>query len=69
MGVIVISILGLIVLFVVYPLLFGALFRTGGDGAGVFAIILFVVLLVVVYFTYQIIETAFFELFIINLPF
>ena len=32
MGVIVISILGLIVLFVVYPLLFGALFRTGGDG-------------------------------------
>ena len=69
MGVIVISILGLIVIFVVYPLLFGALFRTGGDGAGVFAIILFVVLLVVVYFTYQIIETAFFELFIINLPF
>jgi len=69
MGVIVISILGLIVLFVVYPLLFGALFRTGGDGAGVFGLILFVVLLVVIYFTYQIIETAIFELFIINLPF
>jgi hypothetical protein len=69
MGVIVISILGLIVLFVVYPLLFGALFRTGGDGAGAFGLILFVVLLVVVYFTYQIIETAIFELFIINLPF
>jgi hypothetical protein len=69
MGVVVISILGLIVLFVVYPLLFGALFRTGGDGAGAFGLILFVVLLVVVYFTYQIIETAIFELFIINLPF
>ena len=69
MGVIVISILGLIVLVVVYPLLFGALFRTGGDGAGAFGLILFVVLLVVVYFTYQIIETAIFELFIINLPF
>ena len=69
MGVIVISILGLIVLFVVYPLLFGALFRMGGDGAGVFGLILFGVLLVAVYFTYQIVETAFFELFIINLPF
>jgi hypothetical protein len=69
MGIIVITILGLIVLFVVYPLLFGALFRTGGDGVGAFGLILFVVLLVAVYFTYQIIETAFFELFIINLPF
>jgi hypothetical protein len=69
MGIIVISILGIIVLFVIYPLLFGALFRMGGEGAGVFALILFGVLLVAVYFTYQIIETAFFELFIINLPF
>lgn len=69
LGIIVISILGLIVLFVVYPLLFAALFRAGGEGAGVFALILFVVLLIAVYFTYQIIETAFFELFIINLPF
>jgi hypothetical protein len=69
MGIIVISILGLIVLFVVYPLLFSALFRAGGEGAGVFALILFVILLVAVYFTYQIIEIAFFELFIINLPF
>jgi hypothetical protein len=69
MGMIVISILGLIVLFVVYPLLFSALFRAGGEGAGVFALILFVILLVAVYFTYQIIEIAFFELFIINLPF
>jgi hypothetical protein len=69
LGIIVISILGLIVLFVVYPLLFSALFRAGGEGAGMFALILFVVLLVAVYFTYQIIETAFFELFIINLPF
>jgi hypothetical protein len=69
LGIIVVSILGIIVLFVIYPLLFGALFRMGGEGAGVFAIILFVVLLVVVYFTYQIIETAFFELFIVNLPF
>jgi hypothetical protein len=69
MGIIVISILGIIVLFVIYPLLFGALFRMGGEGAGVFALILFVILLIAVYFTYQIIETAFFELFIINLPF
>ena len=69
MGVIVISILGLIVLFIVYPLLFAALFRAGGEGAGIFALILFVILLIAVYFTYQIIETAFFELFIINLPF
>ena len=69
MGIVVISILGLIVLFVVYPLLFSALFRAGGEGAGTFALILFVVLLVAVYFTYQIIETAIFELFLINLPF
>jgi len=40
-----------------------------GEGAVKFALILFVILLVAVYFTYQIIETAFFELFIINLPF
>jgi hypothetical protein len=69
MGIVVISILGLLVLFVVYPLLFSALFRAGGEGASTFALILFVILLVAVYFTYQIIETAFFELFIINLPF
>jgi len=69
MGVIVISIVGLIVLFIVYPLLFSALFRAGGEGAGTFGLILFVVLLVVIYFTYQIIEIAIFELFIINLPF
>lgn len=68
-GIVVISILGLIVLFVVYPLLFSALFRAGGEGAGKFALILFVVLLVAVYFTYQIIETALFEIFMINLPF
>lgn len=68
-GIVVISILGLIVLFVVYPLLFSALFRAGGEGAGTFALILFVVLLVAVYFTYQIIETAVFELFMVNLPF
>jgi len=69
LGIIVLSILGLIVLFVVYPLLFSALFRAGGEGAGTFALILFAILLVAVYFTYQIVETAFFELFIINLPF
>jgi hypothetical protein len=69
MGIIVVSILGIIVLFIIYPLLFGALFRMGGEGAGVFALFLFVVLLIAVYFTYQIVETAFFELFIINLPF
>jgi hypothetical protein len=69
MGVVVISLLGLVVLFVVYPLLFAALFRAGGEGAGTFALILFVVLLIAVYFTYQIIETAVFEIFLINLPF
>jgi hypothetical protein len=69
MGILVISIIGLLVLFVIYPLLFGALFRMGGEGAGTFAVVLFIVLLVVVYFTYQIIETAVFELFIINLPY
>jgi hypothetical protein len=53
----------------VYPLLFSALFRAGGEGAGKFALILFIVLLVAVYFTYQILETAFFEIFMINLPF
>jgi hypothetical protein len=69
MGILVISILAIIVLFVVYPLLFAALFRAGGEGAGIFALILFGVLLIAVYFTYQIIETAVFELFLINLPF
>ena len=69
LGIVFISILGLIVLFVIYPLLFSALFRAGGEGAGTFALILFVVLLIAVYFTYQIIETAIFELFIVNLPF
>lgn len=69
LGIVFISILGLIVLFVIYPLLFSALFRAGGEGAGTFALILFVILLIAVYFTYQIIETAIFELFIVNLPF
>lgn len=69
LGIVVISLLGMLVLFVVYPLLFSALFRAGGEGAGTYAVILFVVLIVAVYFTYQIIETAVFELFMINLPF
>ncbi len=69
LGILVLSILAIIVLFVVYPLLFAALFRAGGEGAGIFALILFGVLLTAVYFTYQIIETAVFELFLINLPF
>jgi hypothetical protein len=69
LGIVVISLLGILVLFVVYPLLFSALFRAGGEGVGIFAIILFLVLIVAIYFTYQIIETAVFELFMINLPF
>jgi hypothetical protein len=69
LGVLVVSIIAIIVLFVVYPLLFSALFRAGGEGAGTFAIILFIVLLIAVYFTYQIIETAVFELFLFNLPY
>ncbi|MGO4819773.1 hypothetical protein [Flavobacterium sp. W22_SRS_FP1] len=69
MGVLVLTVIAIIVLFVVYPLLFSALFRAGGEGAGTFALILFFVLLIAVYFTYQIIEMAIFELFIINLPY
>lgn len=69
MGILVLSVLAIIVLFLVYPLLFAALFRAGGEGAGIFALILFGVLIIAVYFTYQIIETAVFELFLINLPF
>jgi hypothetical protein len=49
--------------------LFSALFRAGGEGAVTFALLLFVVLIIAVYFTYQIIETAVFEIFMINLPF
>jgi hypothetical protein len=69
LGIVVISLLGILVLFVVYPLLFSALFRAGGEGAVTFALLLFVVLIIAVYFTYQIIETAVFEIFMINLPF
>lgn len=69
MGIVIITLIAIFVLFVVYPLLFSALFRMGGQGAGTFAIILFLVLLIAVYFTYQIIEIAIFELFIVNLPF
>ncbi len=69
MGVLILTVIAIIVLFVVYPLLFSALFRAGGEGAGTFALILFFVLLIAVYFTYQIIEMAIFELFIINLPY
>lgn len=69
LGVIVITMIAIVVILIVYPLLFAALFRAGGEGAMVFALILFFVLLVAVYFTYQIIETAVFELFIYNLPF
>lgn len=69
LGILMLTIIALLVLLVVYPLLFAALFRAGGEGAATFALILFFVLLVAVYFTYQIIETAVFELFIINLPY
>lgn len=69
MGILVITLIAILVLFVVYPLLFGALFRMGGEGGAVFGFILFFVLLIAIYFTYQIIETAVFELFIVDLPF
>lgn len=69
MGILMITLIAILVLFVVYPLLFGALFSMGGEGGAVFGVILFFVLLIAVYFTYQIIETAVFELFIVNLPF
>lgn len=69
MGVLILTVISIIVLFVIYPLLFSALFRAGGEGAGTFALILFFVLLIAVYFTYQIIEMAVFELLIINLPY
>jgi hypothetical protein len=69
LGILMLTIIALLVLFVVYPLLFAALFRAGGEGAGTFALILFFVLLIAIYFTYQIVESAVFELFIINLPY
>jgi uncharacterized protein YgiM (DUF1202 family) len=69
LGILMLTIIALLVLFVVYPLLFAALFRAGGAGAGTFALILFFVLLIAIYFTYQIVESAVFELFIINLPY
>ncbi|MGV1011656.1 MAG: SH3 domain-containing protein [Flavobacterium sp.] len=69
LGILFLSLLAIVVAIIIYPLLVVSLFRTGANGAGTFAIILLIILIITVYFTYQIIENAIFELLLINLPY
>lgn len=68
-SIIYISLLAIVVLAIIYPLLFSALFRAGGSGAMDFAFKLFALLVIISIIVYQIIERALFEWFIINLPY
>ena len=69
LGILFLFLLAIVVALIVYPLLLVSLVRQGAEGAGSFAIIILIIFAVTVYFTYQIVEKATFELFLINLPY
>ena len=69
LGILFLFLLAIIVAIIVYPLLLVSLVRTGAEGAGTFAIIILIIFAVTVFCTYQIVEKAIFELFLINLPY
>ena len=62
-----ICLVALICFIVVYPILIVGAFRTGGEAPKA-ALILFLMIIGSLYFTYQLLENALFELFLINLP-
>lgn len=68
-SIILLGIFGIIVWFLVYPLvLFGGIFRAASE-APQMALILFGLMVGSMFFTYQILENMIFELFLINLPY
>lgn len=68
-SIILLGIFGIIVWFLVYPLvLFGGIFRAAGE-APQMALILFALMVGSMFFTYQLLENMLFELFLINLPY
>lgn len=64
---ILICIVALICFIVVYPILIVGAFRTGGEAPKA-ALVLFLLIIGSLYFTYQLLENTLFELFLINLP-
>lgn len=66
---IILGLLGILIWFLVYPLvLFGGIFRAAGE-APQMALILLALMVGSMYFTYQLLENMLFELFLINLPY
>lgn len=69
LGILFLFLLAIAVAIIIYPLLLVSLLRTGAEGAGYFAIIILIIFAITVFSTYQIIEKAIFEIFLINLPY
>ena len=66
---IMLGIIGIVVWFLVYPLvLFGGIFRAASEAPSM-ALILLALMVGSMYFTYQLLENMLFELFLINLPY
>jgi hypothetical protein len=68
-SIILLGLFGIIVWFLVYPLvLFGGIFRAASE-APQMALVLFALMVGSMFFTYQLLENMIFELFMINMPY
>jgi hypothetical protein len=68
-SIILLGIFGIVVWFLVYPLvLFGGIFRAASEAPSM-ALILFGLMVGSMFFTYQLLENMLFELFLINMPY
>ncbi len=61
-------IVGILVCIIIYPMILVGCFRSAGD-APQFALILFLLFIGSLYFTYQLFENFLFEMFLINIPY
>ena len=61
-------VVGILVCIIIYPLILVGCFYSAGDAPG-FALILFLLIIGSLYFTYQLFENFLFELFLINIPY
>ncbi|MFM6947015.1 MAG: hypothetical protein ACKOWW_07730 [Flavobacteriales bacterium] len=68
-SIILLSILGVLIWFLVYPLvLFGGIFKSASE-APQMALVLLLLMISSMYFTYQLLENMLFEIFMINIPY
>lgn len=68
LSIVLLCLIAIVCFIVVYPLLLFGAFRAGSSVGGQAALILFLLIIGSLFFSYQILENVIFELFLINLP-